>query len=85
MGLAFTGTATDQEATLLDWMSELGGNPPAEKREKATPQIRSGAETLLTKPPGLKDVVEELVALLVHKRVLTDSEARRLYGDAHNG
>lgn len=84
MGLSFIGSATDQETTLLDWMNELGGNPPPRARENAAPQIKSVAETLSTKPLGLKDVVEELVALLVNKRVLTDSEAHRLYGDIHD-
>jgi len=77
MGLAFTETAPDQEISLLDWMTQLGGEPAPESRDKAKLEIRSGAEAELTKPPRLKEVVQELIALLLRKQLLTDSEAAR--------
>lgn len=75
MGLAFTETATGQEATLLDWMSGLGGDPLAESLQKAEAEIKSGAETESPKPHGLKETVLELVELLLRKKLLTESEA----------
>jgi hypothetical protein len=81
MGLAFTGTATDQEATLLDWMSELGGDSPIERQGKAAPEIKSGEETPLARALSLKEVVQELVALLLRKKILTEAEAARFLGN----
>lgn len=81
MGLAFTETAADQEGTLLDWVSGLGGGPPAESQDKAEAKITADAETALAKPPSLQAVVQKLVELLARKRLLTDSEARRILGN----
>lgn len=78
MGLAFTETAADQDVTLLDWVSSLGGDPPVRPRGKAGPEITYGAEPGLEKQRGLKEIVQELVALLARKKVLTDSEAVRI-------
>jgi len=75
MGLAFTGTATGQEATLLDWMSGLGGDPLAESEPQAEAEIRSTEDTEMAKPLSLQEVVLKLVELLVRKQVLTESEA----------
>ena len=81
MGLAFTEIAADQEGTLLDWVSGLGGGPPAESQDKAEAKITADAETALAKPPSLQAVVQKLVELLARKRLLTDSEARRILGN----
>lgn len=78
MGLAFTGTASDQEASLLDWLTGLGGSPPVESRDKAEAKITADAETALAKPPSLNAVVQKLVELLVRKQVLTESEGAQL-------
>jgi hypothetical protein len=77
MGLAFTRTATDQEISLLDWIKQLGGETSPESRAQAELDAKSGAETESTKSAGLKEVVQELVALLARKQLLTDSEAAR--------
>lgn len=77
MGLAFTEIAPNQEATLLDWVGALGGEPLRESKDQAEPEIKSGAETELANRLSLKEVVQELVALLVRKQLLTDSEAAR--------
>lgn len=77
MGLAFTGTASGQESTLLDWMRGLGGDPSLASQDKAEPQITADPERELTKPAGLKGVVQELIDLLARKQLLTDSEASR--------
>lgn len=74
MGLAFTETVAGQEATLLDWMTGLGG-PPVVSPDQAGPENPSAAETELAKRPGLKEVVRELVELLLRKQLLTESEA----------
>ena len=80
MGLAFTEIAPNQKATLLDWVSALGGEPLLESKDQAEPEIKSGAETELANQLSLKEVVQELVALLVRKQLLTDSEAARFRG-----
>lgn len=77
MGLAFTQTASDQEATLLEWVSGLGGEAPVVSPNKAEPEIAPVEEPELAKPSGLKEVVQELVELLWRKQLLTEAEAAR--------
>jgi len=83
MGLAFTETAPDQEASLLDWVKQLGGEPSVEPRLKAEPKITADTQTALAKPTSLKVVVQTLVELLARKRLLTESEARQILGDLY--
>jgi hypothetical protein len=79
MGLAFTEAVTGQQATLLDWMSGLGGLAPVELPEKAAPECTPDGESEPNKPPDdLKEVVLALVELLLHKELLTESEADQL-------
>ena len=77
MGLAFTEAAPDQKASLLDWVSELGGEPEAKSRHDAEAEIMFSAGSGPAKQPSAKDDVRELVALLVRKRLLTESETAR--------
>ena len=77
MGLAFTEAAPDQKASLLDWVSELGGEPEAKSRHDAESESILGAGSGMAKQPSAKDDVRELVALLVRKRLLTESETAR--------
>ena len=79
MGLAFTEAITGQQATLLDWMSGLGGPDLVEPPEKAEPKHAPSGESQPDKlPDDLKEIVLELVGLLVHKELLTESEAGQL-------
>jgi hypothetical protein len=75
MGLAFTGIASGQEATLLDWISESGGS--AEAGAPPAAEVLCEGEAEEARPPGLREVVADLVELLSRKQILTDSEASR--------
>ena len=77
MGLAFTEAAPDQKASLLDWVSELGGEPEVTSQQDAESEIMFKAGSRTVKRPSAKDDVRELVALLVRKRLLTESETAR--------
>jgi hypothetical protein len=72
MGLAFTGIVSGQQSTLLDWISESGGPAAAETPPPAEPLCEGEAEE--ARPPGLKEVVADLVELLSRKQILTESE-----------
>jgi hypothetical protein len=76
MGLAFTGTSAEAGATLLDWVTGLGGQPQPPRQPAL--EIEAVSETKPTGAHGVRDAVNELLFLLVRKDVLTESEASQL-------
>jgi len=74
MGLSFIGISNQEGANLLDWITGLGGEPPPERAQEVEPEIGTGGDTQLTRPHRLEEIVDELVALLVRKQVLTETE-----------
>lgn len=80
VGLKFTEIARDEQAVLDSWISELsGGRASAEAKPAAAPQAapsESGTTLLL--------VLNELITLLVRKKILTETEAtafrRKMFG-----
>ncbi len=75
MGIAFTDVKTDQVEHLQEWVRELSGElaPPASPAE--TPDVRQGAQQ------GDRLVLNQLIALLIRKRVLTEAEGTALLRD----
>lgn len=77
MGLSFVATSAHQGATLLDWLT--GSNSgPRDLAGQTEPDNTSAAPAEITKPDGTREALEELVALLVRKQVLTTSESARI-------
>lgn len=80
MGLSFTGTSAEAGATLLDWVTGFGDEPPQNPPIPPEPasNLASGGKTGPMGAPGLETTIGELVALLVRKHVLTESEGAQL-------
>jgi PilZ domain-containing protein len=78
MGIAFTEIKTDQVELLQEWVRELSGElvPPASPAE--TPDVRQEAQQ------GDRLVLNQLIALLIRKRVLTEAEGTALLRDLFN-
>lgn len=77
MGLAFTGTSAEEGANLLDWVTGPGGNPP-ESAQAPEPESRMSAEPRLARAHRLEEILDDLVALLVRKRVLSETEGAEI-------
>jgi PilZ domain len=77
MGLSFTGTSAEEGATLLDWVTGVGGGPQQEPRV-VEPEIGPGGETKLMRAHRLEEIIDDLVTLLVRRQVLTESEGAEL-------
>ena len=85
MGLTFTEMTANQKANLTAWLGELNGETPKEPaasaanstnfQEVKVPEPAAGA-----KSEGLRDALQELVALLGSKRVLSEDEVELLRG-----
>ena len=76
MGLSFIGTSVEEGANLLDWITGLGGTPPQESAHE--PESRTDGGAKLLRAHRLEEIVDELVALLVRKQVLTEAEGAEL-------
>jgi hypothetical protein len=77
MGLSFTGTSAEAGATLLDWVTGLRSEPPQAIPQSEPENVVYGGPTA-TKAQGLEETIDELVALLVNKQVLSQSEGAAL-------
>lgn len=77
MGLAFTGTSIEEGATLLDWLTSLNGEPSLPFAD-SQPKTASDGGAKPVRARGLEETIDELVALLVSKRVLSQSEGAAL-------
>jgi hypothetical protein len=85
MGLAFTGTSPEAGATILDWVTGLGGESEP-SRAAQTPETGAAADQVRRiNPYCLQDVLGELVALLTHKRLLTEPEGAELRAKLRRG
>jgi PilZ domain len=85
MGLAFTGTSPEAGATILDWVTGLGGESDP-SRATQPPEARAAADQVRRiSPHCLQDVLGELVALLTHKRLLTEPEGAELRARLRGG
>lgn len=71
MGLEFTEVKAEHQAVLLSWIAELSGEQPS------GPDVPAAAPEagLLATIENLRQVVNELVNLMVRKKVLTENEA----------
>jgi hypothetical protein len=78
MGLSFTAMSAEAGATLLDWVTGLTSEPAQKPAPRHLRPTAAGSEAQLTREQGLERVIGELVALLVRKQLLTDSEAAPL-------
>ncbi len=79
MGLAFTEVAPDQMRVLQGWVSELGGEPTA--YGDAPPPAPAAAESAGVEPELAhieRRVLNQLILLLVKKRLLTEAEGAAL-------
>src|SRR5712692_6562630 len=76
MGIAFTEVKTDQVELLQEWVRELSGElgPPAGPAE-TPPGVRQEAQQ------SDRLVLNQLIALLIRKRVLTEAEGTALLRD----
>ena len=77
MGLAFTGTSAQEGANLLDWITGLGAEPP-ERAPAPRPENRQGGEPKLARAHRLEEILDDLVALLVRKQVLSETEGAEI-------
>jgi PilZ domain len=74
MGLAFTEVKPEHQAILRSWLAELGGEQPRGPEVVTTrPQ-----DELLAAIESVRQVLNELIHLLVRKRIMTENEAAGL-------
>lgn len=78
MGLSFTGSSAEAGATLLDWVTGSSSRSPQKSSPRAEPKTGSTSEVEPIRGQGLENTIGELLALLVHKRVLTETEGAQL-------
>jgi len=70
MGLSFTAIKPEYQPVLQSWIAELSGERPSEAQ-----MAPSGVEAgLLTAIENLRQVMNELINLMVRKNVITDDE-----------
>jgi hypothetical protein len=68
MGLAFIGVSNESGVSLLDWMAGLSHETP---RRVPSPKAESATDP--------RKALRELLALLLHKEVLSQSEVTQLF------
>ncbi len=75
MGIAFTEVKADQMEILKEWVQELSGEltPPPGSAE--TPGVKQAVQQ------NDRLVLNQLIALLIRKRVLTEAEGTALLRD----
>jgi hypothetical protein len=78
MGLFFTEMSADQNDTLRRWITALSGNSMTELPFDSMGGAAPGTQKPRTTVSGLRTALEDLLALLERKRVLTESEAEIL-------
>jgi hypothetical protein len=78
MGLAFIGASDKHGASLLEWVTGLSNDPPADvwQRHKAEPSEQTGSET--QSPLGARQALYELLVVLARKKVLSRAEVTEL-------
>lgn len=74
MGLAFTEIKREHQAVLRSWIADLSGQKPSEPAESAA-EPETGA---IEANANIRLVLNELVYLLVRKKVITENEASGL-------
>jgi PilZ domain len=79
MGLSFTGTSAAEGATLLDWVTGVGGKPPQELPQGRAPEIGPRGKTKPAQEHRLEEIIDDLVTLLVRRQVLSESEGAELH------
>ncbi len=81
MGLAFTEIKPADRDVLRRWTAALGGEPPPEPAPAAAePEAEAEAETAeaADAESNLRLVLNELIAILVRKKILSETEGARL-------
>lgn len=74
MGLAFTGIKREHQEVLLSWIADLSG-----ERAPESPASNVEAEVEVEDAnANMRLVVNELITLLVRRKIITDSEGARL-------
>ena len=79
MGLAFTAVKPEHLDVLRSWIANVSGDQPIDPPEPVTePEVPSAeAEGVAS----MRFVMNELITLLVRKRILTENEATALLGE----
>ena len=77
MGLAFTEIRREHQETLRSWIANLSGEQPPEPAVSAP---EPGTRTMETSEvsPNMRFVMNELITLLVRKKIITETEASGL-------
>lgn len=76
MGLSFIGASDKDGASLLDWMTGLNNDPPADVWQKPEPSEPAGPEA--PSPVGARQALYELLVVLARKKVLSQTEVTEL-------
>jgi hypothetical protein len=78
MGLSFIGASDKDGASLLDWVTGLNNDPPADvwQSQKAEPSEPAGPEA--SSPVGARQALYELLVVLARKKVLSQTEVTEL-------
>jgi hypothetical protein len=74
----FTSIEPEQRWTLEKWLSELRGEPAAERENPIEPNVAGTAGTAKSRDSEQSYVLNELIVALMRKRVLTDAEGKAL-------
>jgi hypothetical protein len=74
MGLAFTEIKREHQAVLRSWIADLSGEPAPEPATSATEPETGAIET----EANMRLVLNELIYLLVRKKIITENEATGL-------
>ena len=76
MGLAFTEIKPEHRQTLRSWIDELSGHPANEPAAASTREPESGS---FEANANVRFVLNELITLLVRKKILTEDEGAALF------
>jgi len=74
MGLAFSEIKPEHRAVLRSWIAELSGEPPPEPEMNVTEPEGGQAATI----ENVRQVMNEIINLMVRRRVITEKEAAAL-------
>ncbi len=76
MGMAFTDIAPDQMEVLTAWIGELSGERPPSGQVRVAPAVEVVPEA--PAEHNERDVLNQLISLMIKKRLLTDVEGKAL-------
>jgi len=74
MGMSFTDIKPEHQAVLRDWIAELSGEKPAISEVDST----SSEQGMLAAISNNRQVLNEIINLLVRKKIISENEAAAL-------